>query len=77
MTKPREKNARNCKPRLRTGRRKSGSLKIGKRCCGKSYLVEQMNERKKRKPAVLTTPVHKVITPVLISRDTTCIVNHV
>ena len=33
MTKPREKNARNCKPRLRTGRRKSGSLKIGKRCC--------------------------------------------
>lgn len=40
-------------------------------------LVEQMNERKKRKPAVLTTPVHKVITPVLISRDTTCIVNHV
>ena len=37
MTKPREKNARNCKPRLRTGRRKSGSLKIGKRCCGKSY----------------------------------------
>ena len=22
---------------MRTGRRKSGSLKIGKRCCGKSY----------------------------------------
>ena len=38
-------------------------------------LVEQMNERKKRKPVVLTTPVHKVITPVLINRDTTCIVN--
>ena len=37
MTKPREKNARNCKPRLRTERRKSGSLKTGKRCCGKSY----------------------------------------
>lgn len=38
-------------------------------------LVEQMNERKKRKPVIQTTPVHKVITPVLINRDTTCIVS--
>ena len=38
-------------------------------------LVEQINERKKRKPVILTTPVHKVITPVLINRDTTCIVS--
>ena len=38
-------------------------------------LVEQMNGRKKRKPVIQTTPVHKVITPVLINRDTTCIVN--
>lgn len=37
-------------------------------------LVEQMNERKKRKPVILTTPVHKVITPILINRNTTCIV---
>ena len=35
-------------------------------------LVEQMNERKKRKPVILTTPVHKVITPILINRNTTC-----
>ena len=38
-------------------------------------LVEQMNGRKKRKPVIQTTPVHKVIPPVLINRDTTCIVN--
>jgi len=38
-------------------------------------LVEQMNERKKRKPVIQTTPVHKVITPLLINRDTTCNVN--
>lgn len=36
-----------------------------------SLLVEQMNERKKRRPAPLKEPVHKVITPVLIRRDTT------
>ena len=48
MTKPREKNARNCKPRLRTGRRKSGSLKIGKRCCGKSYPQEERRTRSHR-----------------------------
>lgn len=34
-------------------------------------LVEQMNERKKRKPVLLKEPVHKVITPVLIRRETT------
>lgn len=34
-------------------------------------LVSQMNERKKRRPAPLDTPVHKVITPVLIRRETT------
>lgn len=34
-------------------------------------LVMQMNERKKRKPMPLETPVHKVITPVLIRRETT------
>lgn len=34
-------------------------------------LVEQMNEQKKRKPAPLTEPVHKVITPVLLRRYTT------
>ena len=34
-------------------------------------LVEQMNERKKRKPALAKGPIHRVITPVLISRDTT------
>lgn len=36
-----------------------------------SLLVEQMNERKKRKPVPLKEPVHKIITPVLIRRDTT------
>lgn len=34
-------------------------------------LVSQMNERKKRRPVPLDTPVHKVITPVLIRRETT------
>lgn len=36
-----------------------------------SLLVEQMNERKKRRPAPLKEPIHKVITPVLIPRGTT------
>lgn len=34
-------------------------------------LVSQMNERKKRRPVPLESPIHKVITPVLISRETT------
>jgi len=34
-------------------------------------LVEQMNERKKRRPAAPGRPVHKIITPILISRETT------
>lgn len=34
-------------------------------------LVEQMNERKKRKPTPLEAPIHKIITPVLIRRETT------
>lgn len=36
-----------------------------------SLLVEQMNERKKRRPVPLKEPVHKVITPILIRRETT------
>lgn len=36
-----------------------------------NLLVEQMNERKKRKPVLLKEPIHKVITPILIRRDTT------
>ncbi|MBO5144251.1 MAG: substrate-binding domain-containing protein [Lachnospiraceae bacterium] len=36
-----------------------------------SLLVEQMNEQKKRKPEPLTEPVHKVITPILLRRETT------
>lgn len=36
-----------------------------------SLLVEQMNERKKRKPVPLQAPIHKVITPILIRRYTT------
>lgn len=36
-----------------------------------SLLVDQMNERKKRKPAPLKEPVHKVITPILFRRETT------
>lgn len=34
-------------------------------------LVEQMNERKKRKPTPLKEPIHKVIPPVLLRRETT------
>ena len=36
-----------------------------------SLLVDQMNERKKRRPAPLKEPVHKVVTPVLLRRETT------
>lgn len=36
-----------------------------------SLLVDQMNERKKRKPVPLEEPIHKVITPILLRRDTT------
>lgn len=36
-----------------------------------SLLVEQMNERKKRRPVPLAEPIHKVITPVLVRRETT------
>ena len=36
-----------------------------------ALLVEQMNERKKRRPVPLEHPVHKVITPVLFRRETT------
>lgn len=34
-------------------------------------LVEQMNERKKRKPVLLKEPIHRVVTPVLLKRETT------
>ena len=34
-------------------------------------LSDQMEERKKRKPASLKEPVHKIIPPILIRRDTT------
>lgn len=34
-------------------------------------LVAQMNERKKRKPTPQTEIIHKMITPVLIRRETT------
>ena len=34
-------------------------------------LVQQMEERKKRKPVPLAIPIHKQITPVLIRRKTT------
>ena len=34
-------------------------------------LMMQINERKKRKPTPLETPVHKVITPVVFRRSTT------
>lgn len=36
-----------------------------------SLLVEQMNERKKRKPVPLEKPIHKVIPPYLVRRKTT------
>lgn len=34
-------------------------------------LTEQMNERKKRRPVPLKEPVHKIIPPILIRRETT------
>lgn len=34
-------------------------------------LVSQMNEQKKRKPIALKEPIHKVITPILLRRETT------
>ena len=37
MTKPREKNREELQAEMRTERRKSGSLRTGKRCCVKSY----------------------------------------
>lgn len=36
-----------------------------------ALLVAQMNERKKRKPVPLAEPVHQVVKPVLVERDTT------
>lgn len=36
-----------------------------------SLLVEQMNERKKRKPAPPGEPIHKIVTPILFRRETT------
>ena len=36
-----------------------------------SLLVEQMNERKKRRPSPLETPIHKVVPPILFRRETT------
>ena len=36
-----------------------------------NLLVEQMNERNKRKPVPLKEPIHKVVTPVLLRRETT------
>ena len=36
-----------------------------------SLLVSQMNEQKKRRPVPLAEPIHKVVTPILIHRDTT------
>lgn len=33
-------------------------------------LISQMDERKKRRPSPLPAPVHKMITPILISRET-------
>lgn len=40
-------------------------------CEAVSLLVEQMNERKKRRPIPLKEPVHKVITTILLKRETT------
>ncbi len=37
MTKPREKTREELQAEIEDGRRKSGSLRTGKRCCGKSY----------------------------------------
>lgn len=36
-----------------------------------SLLVDQMNERKKRRPNLSEKPVHKIITPILLRRETT------
>lgn len=36
-----------------------------------SLLVDQMNERKKRKPVPLEGPIHRIIPPVLFRRETT------
>ena len=36
-----------------------------------NLLVNQMNERKKRKPVISEQPVHKIVTPILIRRETT------
>ena len=36
-----------------------------------SLLVEEINERKKRRPSPPREPVHKVVTPVLLRRETT------
>ena len=36
-----------------------------------SLLVEQMNERKKRRPNIPDQPIHKIITPILLRRETT------
>lgn len=36
-----------------------------------NLLVGQMNERKKRRPVPLKEPIHKVITPILLKRETT------
>lgn len=36
-----------------------------------SLLVEQMNERKKRRPIPLNKPIHKVLPPILFRRETT------
>lgn len=40
-------------------------------CEAVSLLVEQMNERKKRRPVPLKEPVHRVIPPILLRRETT------
>lgn len=34
-------------------------------------LVRQMNEQKKRKPVPLEKPIHRVVTPILLRRETT------
>lgn len=34
-------------------------------------LLMQINERKKRRPKPLTSPIHKVFTPILVRRETT------
>lgn len=36
-----------------------------------SLLVNQMNERRKRRPVLTDKPIHKIITPILIRRETT------